>query len=596
MRSWIFIRPRLPRSIPDPAIPSASEFKQQDIVRRTCSAGIFLACIINLTFPQMIRWLVILLLFSYSCKKDLDETDVGDILIDSVVVNDTYVAHNGTLNGVDYEQVHIQVSFHSPVDTTAFNKEKLFVSGGVDTNYTHWFGNDLQTLYLLLTDLNSLSTYRILFDVGPNLGGTLLQPYSFVIRTRLDESPKFPAIPGDSLLTLVQKKTFDYFWEHGHPVSGLARERYGSGDIVTSGGSGFGLMAILVAIERGFITREAGFDRLRKIVHFLIDPETDRFHGAFPHWLNGSTGKVHPFSTKDDGGDLVETAYLMQGLLTVKAYFGNGSPDEQAMCDSIRKLWEDVEWDWYRRDNQNRLYWHWSPRYGWDMNMTITGWNEALIVYVLAASSPTHTIPKIVYDEGWARNGAIANGRSFYDIPLPLGYDYGGPLFFAHYSFLGLDPGNLSDQYADYWEQQVAHARINHAYCADNPRQYYGYSAECWGLTASDIPGGYSASSPTNDLGVIAPTAAVSSLPYTPEESLKAIEYFYYVLGDRLWGDYGFYDAFSLKDQWFASSYLAIDQGPIVCMIENYRTGILWNLFMSDSDIQAGLTKLGFTY
>ncbi len=536
------------------------------------------------------------LLLLFACNHEFDNEDTGEILIDSLFVNDAYVANNGSVNNVDFQHLEIRVTFNTTVDTSRFDKSKLFISGGIDTNYRHWFLKDNQTLMLALFDLEGLSTYRLLFDQGDNLGGVVVESYASVFKTKLDESPKFPAISDDSLLTLVQKRTFNYFWEYGHPVSGLARERLGSGDIVTSGGSGFGMMAVVAGMARGFITREEGFNRLKKSVDFLINPNTDRFHGAFPHWLNGSTGKVHPFSSKDDGGDLVETAFLMQGLLVVKSYFSNGSVAELALCDSIQKLWSDVEWDWYRNGGQNRLYWHWSPNYGWQMNMPITGWNEALIIYVLAASSPSHPVPKVVYDEGWARNGAMMNGNSYYNILLPLGSSYGGPLFFAHYSFLGLDPRSLSDPYADYWEQQVAHSRINFEYCKANPHHYPGYSANCWGLTASDIPGGYSASSPTNDIGVIAPTAAISSLPYTPVESMQALEYFYYVLGDRLWGEYGFYDAFSLKDQWFASSYLAIDQGPIVCMIENYRSNLLWDLFMSNAEIQAGLTKLGFTY
>jgi hypothetical protein len=355
-------------------------------------------------------------------------------------------------------------------------------------------------------------------------------------------------------------------------------------------------MAILTGIRRGFITRQEGFDRISKMVNFLSDPETDKFHGAFPHWLNGSNGTAIPFSQKDNGGDLVETAFLMQGLLTAKEYFINGTQEEQALCDTIQKMWENVEWDWYRNNGQDKLFWHWSPNYNWDMNMPVTGWNEALMVYILAASSPTHSIEKPVYVNGWARNGAIKNGNSYYGIQLPLGESKGGPLFFAHYSFMGLDPRNLSDEYADYWEQNTAHAKINYEYCVANPRNYPGYSAKCWGLTASDIPDGYTASSPNNDVGVIAPTAALSSFPYTPAESMEALKFFYYVLGDKIWGTYGFTDAFSLKEKWFATSYLAIDQGPIVCMIENYRTGFLWNLFMSNNEIKAGLTKLSFSY
>ena len=355
----------------------------------------------------------------------------------------------------------------------------------------------------------------------------------------------------------------------------------------------FGIMAIPVGIERGFITREEGADRLLAIVTFL-DEKAERFHGAYSHWLDGTTGKAIQFGGKDDGADLVETGFLIEGLLTVQQYFDLENPTESAIRQKITKIWEEVEWDWFFRNDA--LYWHWSPVHDWAMNMKISGWNEALITYVLAASSPTHPISREVYEQGWARNGGMLNGKKYYDITLPLGSAYGGPMFFAHYSFLGLDPRNLKDQYADYWEQNVAHAKINHAYCAANPKKFYGYSDECWGLTASDIPNGYTASSPTNDNGTIAPTAAVASIPYVPEESLKAMRFFYYVLGDKLFGEYGFKDAFNLSKRWFASSYIAIDQGPIVVMIENHRTGLLWENFMKNEDVRKGLDKLGFTY
>ncbi|MPN02572.1 hypothetical protein SDC9_149788 [bioreactor metagenome] len=228
--------------------------------------------------------------------------------------------------------------------------------------------------------------------------------------------------------------------------------------------------------------------------------------------------------------------------------------------------------------------------------MKISGWNESLITYVLAASPPTHPISKEVYQQGWARNGAMTNNASYLGYRLPLGPNMGGPLFFAHYSFLGLNPKGLKDQYADYWEQNKTHTLINYAYCKENPKKYSGYSEHCWGLTASDGDQGYSAHSPTNDRGVIAPTAALSSMPYTPEESMRALHFFYYKLGDKLWKEYGFSDAFNLSKNWFDTQHIAIDQGPVIAMIENYRTGLLWKLFMSSAEIGDGLAKLGFTY
>ncbi|MDY0200905.1 MAG: glucoamylase family protein [Tenuifilaceae bacterium] len=543
--------------------------------------------------------LLLIITISISCKKEDNSPNIGNFQADSIFVNNIYMPNGKTINGIDFENISIKILFSSKIDTTKFLKSKLTISGGIDTAYNHKFDNSAQILYISPNqNLNPLSQYRLLFDQGSNLGGINTSTYSSAFRTRVDSLPKFPIITDEDLLTLLQKQTFKYFWDYAHPISGLARERFGSGDIVTSGGSGFGVMTILVGIERGFITRGEGFERLNTIVTFLKNPETDRFHGAFPHWINGTTGKVQPFSSRDNGGDLVETALLFQGLLTVKEYFKNGSLPEQVMCNSIQKLWEEVEWSWFKKNQEDVLYWHWSPNYEWDINLKIRGWNESLIVYVLAASSPTFPISKDVYHNGWAHNGAypMVNNKEFYNIQLPLGFDYGGPLFFAHYSFIGLDPRNLSDQYANYWAQNVAHTQINRAHCIANPKRYQGYSSHCWGLSAGDIQNGYSASSPTNDLGVISPTAALSSLPYTPNESMQALHFFYYTMGDKIWGEYGFTDSFNPTTLWFANSYLAIDQGPIICMVENHRTGFLWNTFMANDDIKNGLETLGFTY
>jgi hypothetical protein len=410
---------------------------------------------------------------------------------------------------------------------------------------------------------------------------------------------KFPRVPDDELLTLVQRQTFKYFWEFGHPVSGMVRDRNTIPEYVTTGGTGFGVMATVVAVERMFIAREAAVARIQTIVSFLTNNCT-RYHGAFAHFLHGQTGVTQPFAPpEDNAADLVETSFLMQGLLTARHYFSGVNPAETRLREDITALWEAVEWDWYRRDGQNVLYWNWSPEYAWDVNLPVRGWNECLITYVLAASSPTHSIPKIVYDEGFAQNGKIKNGASYYGITLPLGDPYGGPLFFAHYSFLGLNPKNLRDTYVDnYWDQNVAHSLINMNYCIQNPLKYIGYSADCWGLTASDGNAGYNAHSPSNDKGVIAPTAALSSMPYTPEESMRALHFFYYKLGDKIWAEqgYGFTDAFNITAGWYDDQFLAIDQGPIIVMIENYRTGLIWDIFMQIPEIQAGLSELGFEY
>lgn len=400
----------------------------------------------------------------------------------------------------------------------------------------------------------------------------------------------------DQLLDLVQKQTFRYFWDFAHPVSGMARERsnrsfdYGD-EVVTTGGTGFGVMATIVAAERKFISREEAAAHTKKIVDFLW--KADMFHGAFPHWLNGATGKVIRFSPKDDGADIVETAFLFQGLLTAKQYYTADNAVERDIRNKITWMWEGIEWDWFTQ-NQNVLYWHWSPNNGWSMNHQIKGWNECLMSYVLAAASPKNSISRRVYEDGFANNNTFFNGKKYFDITLPLGFEYGGPLFFAHYSFLGLDPRGLNDGKADYFEQNKAHTLINRAYCIENPKGYKGYGANSWGLTASDSWQGYAAHSPTEDLGVITPTAALSSFPYTPEYSMQALRHFYEDKGDQIWTEYGFADAFSEQHNWVAKSHLAIDQGPIIVMIENHRSGLLWKLFMSNPDVKAGLTKLGF--
>ena len=418
----------------------------------------------------------------------------------------------------------------------------------------------------------------------------------------------FPVISDDSLLTLTEYRTFRYFWDGAEPVSGMARERYhedniypeNDKNIVTTGGSGFGIMAILTGIDRHFITRAEGFARLQKIVAFL--EKADRFHGAFPHWLNGETGKVKPFSPKDNGADLVETAYLMQGLLATRQYFQQGNEQEKKLVIDIDRLWKKVEWSWFTRGGEKVLYWHWSPDYGWAMNFAVRGYNECLILYVLAASSPTFPVSAEVYHQGWARNGAIVSNQQTYGYKLYLNHngaeEYGGPLFWAHYSFLGLDPRKLKDQYADYWQANRNQALINYQWCVNDSSKYAGYGKDCWGLTASYSINGYAAHAPgkSNDLGVISPTAALSSFPYTPEQSMAALKHFYYALGDKIWGPFGFYDAFSQQYNWYPKRYLAIDQGPTVVMIENYRTALLWNLFMSCPEIRKGLSKLGFTY
>ncbi|MEM9673134.1 MAG: glucoamylase family protein [Bacteroidota bacterium] len=520
------------------------------------------------------------------------KTTLGDLELISVTAGGEEVPATGRTLDV-LLNLSLTLNFSVPVSQSSVT-EAVRLSGAPELEFN--FSDENKTVNITSSNnLDYLTRYDL--TVSDQLTGEQGEAFAGLSRTlytSVDETPKFPVISDEELLTKVQQQTFRYFWDFGHPVSGMARERNTSGDLVTSGGTGFGLMTMIVGVERGFISRAEAVGRFTTVIDFL--ETADRFHGAWPHWMDGNTGKVIPFSPRDDGGDLVETAFLVQGLLTVRAWLDEASAEEKALIDKITQLWEEVEWSWYTQDGQDVLYWHWSPSFEWAINLPISGYNEALIVYVLAAGSPTFPISSKVYENGWARNGQMANGNSYYSQELPLGPELGGPLFFSHYSFLGLDPSNLSDQYANYWTQSVNHALISHAYCADNPKNFAAYSEECWGLTASDNQDGYSAHSPTNDLGVITPTAALSSFPYTPEKSLQALQFFYYKMGDRLWGEYGFYDAFNATEGWYADSYLAIDQGPIVIMIENYRSGLLWDLFMSVPEAQTGLNNLNFSY
>lgn len=414
-----------------------------------------------------------------------------------------------------------------------------------------------------------------------------------------DASKRPKNLNDEQLMDLVQRQTIRYFWDYAHPVSGLARERsniaYDYGDeVTTTGGTGFGVMALIVGVERGWLPRDTVARHLLKMVKFLA--KADSYHGVFPHWLHGATGKTIPFSRKDDGADLVETSFLFQGLLCVRQYFNANNEVERQLRQRITWLWNDIEWNWHTREGQEVLYWHWSPNNGWAMNFPVRGFNECLIMYVLAASTPNekYAVSPSVYHRGWAQSDFFKNGKEFYGIKLPLGFDYGGPLFFSHYSFLGLNPKGLKDRYADYWEQNRNHTLINREHCLRNPKGYKGYGANCWGLTASDTYNGYAAHSPTEDLGTISPTAALSAFPYTPEYSMQALKHFYFELGDKIWSEYGFVDAFNETQNWYAKSHLAIDQGPIVVMMENHRSGLLWKLFMEIPEIQKGLQRLGF--
>ena len=418
----------------------------------------------------------------------------------------------------------------------------------------------------------------------------------------------------DELLTMLQEACFRYYWEGAHPVAGATLENIpGDERIVSTGASGFGIMALIVGVDRGFITREQGIERLTKILDFL--EKVPRYHGAWAHFLNGDTAQsMLVFGMFDNGGDLVETSFLMEGLLAARQYFKDDGEAGQSIYQRITKLWETVEWDWYRRSPMNdALLWHWSPQWSWFIDHRLTGFNETMITYLLAIASPTHGVPASLYYSGWAgqSEAAIAyrsgwsgsnegdryiNGHSYFGIKLDVGVGTGGPLFFTQYSFMGFDPRGIHDRYTDYFDNNRNLVLIDQAYCESNPGQFKGYGEDDWGLTASDDQLGYLAHAPdrATDNGTITPTGALASLPYTPKASMAALKFFYREVGDRLWGVYGPRDAFNLTRNWFSPVYMGLDQAPIVVMVENYRTGLIWKLFMSNPEIRPMLDKIGF--
>lgn len=483
---------------------------------------------------------------------------------------------------------HVQLSWNDNVGST-YDIYRATQSGRF-AKCAEVTGNEYMDFSIGKSDNQREYTYRICPSGFP-----VDSAAAFEVKTQV------PAASDSALLDMVQKYTLKYFVDFAHPHTGLARERSNdiNGDIVTTGGTGFGLLSLIVGAERGFIPRERAVDIITKTVTFLENCE--KFHGAWAHWYDGDTGKTFSFSKYDDGGDIVETAFLVEGLIGVRQWLA-GSQDAQekqlaARCD---KLWKGVEWSWYTRGEKS-LYWHWSKNHGWKMNHKIHGFDETFIAYVLGVSSPTHPIDPEIYETCYKDSPVYFNGKEYCGVKLELGMDFGGPLFFTHYSFLGLDPRAVTADGFNLYERNKAHSLIHYNYAIENPKGHKGLGADLWGFTSSDDPlVGYTSHHPnTNDEnGTVSPTAAVSSIVYTPEESLACIRHLYYDLGEKVFGKYGFYDAYNpsmVEGQQVVKSHLAIDQGPQVVMIENYRSGMIWDLFMTAPEIQEGLKKLGFT-
>jgi hypothetical protein len=528
----------------------------------------------------------------------LDQVEIipGDISSENIMAVPQLIAAKG------YEQ-HVDISWKkipetSPVKYVEIYRSadnKNFIPVGIQYPYTSRFSD--------FTGVTGKKFYYKISMVSENYSQSKFSNSVNATTHSLTDS---------AWLDMVQEANFRYYWEGAEPNSGLALEDIPArSHMIAAGASGFGMMAILAGVKRNFITREEAVQRFTKIVNFLLKAE--KFHGAFAHFMDGRTGKVIPYFGKyDDGGDLVETSFLMQGLLTARQFFDGDNAREKFIRDNITKLWKGVEWDWYKRYRDSTfLYWHWSPDHAWHINHRFVGFNEAQITYLLAMASPTHSINPGMYYSGWASQSEYAqhyrsdwggtntgdkyfNDSIFYSIRLNVGVSNGGPLFFTHYSYLGFDPYFINDQYTNYFDNNRDIALINYRYCLENPNHFPGYGAGCWGLTASDGPWGYKANEPvkSRDNGTIAPTGALSSIAYTPEQSIAALKNLYYKYGKFLWGEYGFRDAFNLSQNWCSPIYMGLNQAPIVVMTENYRSGFIWNLFMSNPEIQEVIKKL----
>jgi hypothetical protein len=400
-----------------------------------------------------------------------------------------------------------------------------------------------------------------------------------------------PAV-SDALLDEVQRAGVQFFLEEPNPVSGLSREYSNQRpELCATGATGMGFFNLVVGAERGFIARDQAARRMQKCLHFLAE-RVDRFHGVFPHWFDGQTGKVIPFSKFDDGSDLVETAYLAEGLLEAREYYTASNDVETDVRNLADRLWREIDWSWHVHDDGQSAYllWHWSPNYQFEKNHHITGFNECQIAYILALASPTHPIPQKCYWTGWA-GPDYSMPRDDFGIHVQIGRSMRMPMFFCHYSYLGLDPHALPFGGQTYFDQFRELCKVQVAYAKTQSNIYKGYGP-LWGLTACKGPDGYKAFAPGRDNGTIAPTAALSSMPYDPQDSLSCLEELELHYREKLWGRFGFADSFNLSRDWVSTDYLGIDVGPIAPMIENYRTGLCWKTFMKAPEIAVALRRI----
>jgi hypothetical protein len=410
--------------------------------------------------------------------------------------------------------------------------------------------------------------------------------------TTISATPK--ALDDEAFLDLVQRTAFDYFWYETNPANGLIKDRSSDPSLSSIAAVGFGLSALTVGIDRGWISREAGRARVLTTLTFLWnsphgpEPDATGYKGFYYHFLDMQTGR------RDGDSELstIDTALLLGGVLHVQQYFDQADATEDQIRALADAIYRRVEWPWMQV-RAPKVCHGWTPERGF-LLYDWGGYNEAMILYLLALGSPTFPI----HPEAWAAwTSSYAwethYGHAFVVFP---------PLFGHQYSHVWVDFRDIQDPYMrdkglDYFENSRRATLANRAYAIANPHGWADYGENVWGLTASDIPSSYRARGAPpgeSDDGTITPTAVGGSLVFTPRESLAALRYMYTTYRTRLWGPYGFKDAFNPSIKWFASDYLGIDQGPFVLMLENYRTGRIWNVLMPHAAIQRGLKRAGF--
>jgi hypothetical protein len=397
-----------------------------------------------------------------------------------------------------------------------------------------------------------------------------------------------------AFLDLVQHTAFDYFWYETNPQNGLVKDRSSYTSLSSIAAVGFGLSALTVGIDRGWISREVGRARVLTTLTFLWNsphgPEADAtgYNGFYYHFLDMQTGR------RDGDTELstIDTALLLGGVLHVQEYFDQLDATEARIRTLADALYRRVDWPWMQVRSV-KLCHGWKPETGF-LPHDWGGYNEAMILYLLALGSPTFPISPQAWT-AWTSSydWQTHYGQAFVVFP---------PLFGHQYSHVWVDFRNIQDTYMrakglDYFENSRRATLANRAYAIANPHGWADYGENVWGLTASDIPSSYSARGappPERDDGTITPTAAGGSFAFTPHESLAALRHMYATYRTQIWGPYGFKDAFNPSMKWFATDYLGIDQGPIVLMIENYRSGRIWHVFMQHPAIQRGLEHAGF--